>query len=170
VGDFSLDKISDLSTELYVGGAWTAASDGGRFDVLDPAIGRVLTTVADGTVEDAIAACDVVVSLFSICTFDTAYLNRFALHPVAVPMSLLFDEEIAAYCRQHGNYLDFSHHTLGLVKPVYDAGELPNALTAALQPQTRQDVWERAHRYLPDPARAPERVLDRMYQIAADRR
>ena len=58
MGDFSLDKISDLSTDLYVGGAWTAASDGGRFDVIDPATGKVLTTVADGSVDDAIRAVD----------------------------------------------------------------------------------------------------------------
>ncbi len=34
------------------------ASDGGRFDVLDPATGEVITTVADGTVDDAMAAVD----------------------------------------------------------------------------------------------------------------
>jgi hypothetical protein len=121
---------------------------------------------ADGPVEDAIAVSDVVVSLFSICTFDTAYLNRFATEPLAVPMSLLFDEEIAAYCRQHGNYFDFAHHTQGLVKPVYEAKDLPAALETALQPRTRRDVWERAHRYLPDPAQAPQRVLDHMAAIA----
>lgn len=121
---------------------------------------------ADGTVEDAISACDVVVSLFSICTFDAAYLNRFAAHPVAVPMSLLFDDEIAAYCRQHGNYLDFSHHTLGLVKPVYDAAALPAALTSALQPEACRDAWSNAHRHLPDPALAPKRALDAVAMIA----
>ena len=36
-----------------------------------------------GPVEDALAACDVVVSLFSTCTYDTAYLNRFSAEPVA---------------------------------------------------------------------------------------
>jgi succinate-semialdehyde dehydrogenase/glutarate-semialdehyde dehydrogenase len=34
------------------------ASDGGRFDVVDPATGQVLTSVADGTVQDSIAAVD----------------------------------------------------------------------------------------------------------------
>ncbi len=58
MGDFSLDLIGDLSTDLYVGGKAIPATDGGRFDVLDPATGRVLTTVADGTVEDAMAAVD----------------------------------------------------------------------------------------------------------------
>lgn len=122
--------------------------------------------LADGPVEDALAACDVVVSLFSICTFDAAYLNRFAPAPIAVPMSLLFDAEIAAYCRQHGNYFDFAHHTLGLVKPVYDADELPAAIAAALQPATLHAVWQRAHQHLPDPARAPQAVLDHMNEVA----
>lgn len=119
-----------------------------------------------GSVEDAIVASDVVVSLFSICTFDAAYLNRFAQAPVTVPMSLLFDEEIAAYCRQHGNYFDFAHHTQGLVKPVYDAGELRGALDNALLPETRRDVWARAQRYLPDPAQAPQRVLNHLVMMA----
>lgn len=113
-----------------------------------------------GTVEDALVACDVVISLFSTCTFDTAYLNRFSPAPVAVPMSVLFDEEIAAYCRQHGNYLEFSHHTLGLVWPVYAASALPELLASALSADAVHEVWSRAHTHLPDPAGAPRRVLD----------
>jgi len=58
MGDFSLDKIADLPTDLLIGGAARAAADGGRFDVVDPATGEVVTTVADGTVDDAAAAVD----------------------------------------------------------------------------------------------------------------
>ncbi|GAB6987106.1 NAD-dependent succinate-semialdehyde dehydrogenase [Nocardioides pyridinolyticus] len=58
MGDFSLDQISDLPLDLYVGGKVVSASDGGRFDVLDPATGGVITTVANGTVEDALACVD----------------------------------------------------------------------------------------------------------------
>jgi succinate-semialdehyde dehydrogenase/glutarate-semialdehyde dehydrogenase len=56
----SLDKLSnpDLLTDLWIGGKAVPASEGGRFDVLDPATGQVLTTVADGSVDDAIAAVD----------------------------------------------------------------------------------------------------------------
>jgi succinate-semialdehyde dehydrogenase/glutarate-semialdehyde dehydrogenase len=50
--------MDDLLTDLYVGGKAVPASDGGRFDVLDPATGRVIASVADGTVEDAVAAVD----------------------------------------------------------------------------------------------------------------
>ena len=46
----------DCDTRLYIGGKWHDASDGGRFEVSDPATGNVLASVADGTVEDAAAA------------------------------------------------------------------------------------------------------------------
>ncbi len=49
-------ELNDAPSDLFVGGKWVAASDGGRFDVLNPATGAVITTVADGTVEDAAAA------------------------------------------------------------------------------------------------------------------
>jgi succinate-semialdehyde dehydrogenase / glutarate-semialdehyde dehydrogenase len=58
VADFSLSSVADLPLDLWVGGAERAASDGGRFDVLDPATGQVIASVANGTVEDAMACVD----------------------------------------------------------------------------------------------------------------
>jgi succinate-semialdehyde dehydrogenase/glutarate-semialdehyde dehydrogenase len=54
----SLGHFDYLLTDLYIGGKAVPASDGGRFDVIDPATGKVLTSVANGTVDDAIAAVD----------------------------------------------------------------------------------------------------------------
>jgi succinate-semialdehyde dehydrogenase / glutarate-semialdehyde dehydrogenase len=54
----TLDLPTDLLTDLYIAGKWVAASDGRWFEVADPATGRTITSVADGTVEDAIAAVD----------------------------------------------------------------------------------------------------------------
>ena len=48
--------------QLFIGGEWRPASGGGRFDVIDPADGSVLADVADGTVDDAIAALDAAVA------------------------------------------------------------------------------------------------------------
>ena len=53
MADFSLSAIADLPLDLWVGGAAREASDGGRFDVLDPATGQVIASVANGTVDDA---------------------------------------------------------------------------------------------------------------------
>jgi succinate-semialdehyde dehydrogenase/glutarate-semialdehyde dehydrogenase len=47
--------------QLFIGGEWRPASGGGRFDIIDPADGSVLTDVADGTVDDARAALDAAV-------------------------------------------------------------------------------------------------------------
>jgi len=48
--------IAGLSTGLYIDGRWRDASGGAAFDVEDPATGDLLTTVADATPEDGVAA------------------------------------------------------------------------------------------------------------------
>jgi len=50
--------MADTPTDVFLGGKWVPASSGGRFDVYDPATGEVIASVADGSVEDAIAAVD----------------------------------------------------------------------------------------------------------------
>lgn len=43
----------ELPTQLHIGGAWRPASAAERIPVFDPASGRVIASVASGTVEDA---------------------------------------------------------------------------------------------------------------------
>jgi succinate-semialdehyde dehydrogenase/glutarate-semialdehyde dehydrogenase len=50
--------VVDAPVDLFLGGKWVPAASGGRFDVHDPATGDVIASVADGTVEDAVAAVD----------------------------------------------------------------------------------------------------------------
>jgi succinate-semialdehyde dehydrogenase/glutarate-semialdehyde dehydrogenase len=47
-----------VPTGLWIGGKETDASDGGRFDVLDPATALPIAQVASATVEDGLAAVD----------------------------------------------------------------------------------------------------------------
>jgi succinate-semialdehyde dehydrogenase/glutarate-semialdehyde dehydrogenase len=54
--DMTDDVLSKVPTDLFIGGTWRAASEGGRFDVTDPATGEVITQVADGSAEDGLAA------------------------------------------------------------------------------------------------------------------
>lgn len=58
----ALPLLTEEQRGLYVAGAWRPAQDGGSFEVLDPADGSVLATVADGTVADARAALDAAVA------------------------------------------------------------------------------------------------------------
>ena len=49
-------ELATLHKDLYIGGKWRPAADGGRFDVLDPGTEDVLADVADATVEDGLDA------------------------------------------------------------------------------------------------------------------
>ncbi len=48
--------LTSVPTGLLIGGQWRSASGGERFDVHDPSSGATLTTCADGTPEDGLAA------------------------------------------------------------------------------------------------------------------
>lgn len=48
--------VESVPTRLLIAGSWREASGGARFEVSDPASGAVLTTCADGTPEDGLAA------------------------------------------------------------------------------------------------------------------
>lgn len=56
--------LANVPTDLWIGGTWRKASDGGRFDVIDPATERAIASVASATVEDAIAAIDAAEAAF----------------------------------------------------------------------------------------------------------
>jgi succinate-semialdehyde dehydrogenase/glutarate-semialdehyde dehydrogenase len=58
VNDQRADLLETLMTDLYIGGAAVPAAEGHRFDVVNPATGATISTVADAGVDDAIAAID----------------------------------------------------------------------------------------------------------------
>ena len=41
--------LANVPTDLWIGGKWRKASDGGRFDVIDPATERKIASVASAT-------------------------------------------------------------------------------------------------------------------------
>jgi len=50
--------LANVPTDLWIGGKWRKSSDGGRFDVIDPATENKVASVASATVADAKAAVD----------------------------------------------------------------------------------------------------------------
>src|SRR5580692_7118720 len=57
--------LANVPTDLWIGGKWRKSSDGGRFDVLDPATENKIASVASATVEDAKAAVDAASDAFA---------------------------------------------------------------------------------------------------------
>lgn len=52
------ELLNSVPSMLYINGEWREASDGGTFDVHDPATGDTLKSIANATAEDAAAAMD----------------------------------------------------------------------------------------------------------------
>jgi len=50
--------LANVPTDLWIGGKWRKASDGARFDVIDPATENKITSVASASLDDAKAAVD----------------------------------------------------------------------------------------------------------------
>src|SRR5262250_928225 len=58
--------LANVPTDLWIGGKWRKSSDGGRFDVIDPATENKVASVASATVEDAMAALDAASGAFAV--------------------------------------------------------------------------------------------------------
>jgi succinate-semialdehyde dehydrogenase/glutarate-semialdehyde dehydrogenase len=56
--------LANVPTDLWIGGKWRKASDGKRFDVIDPATENTVASVASATVDDAKAAVDAASAAF----------------------------------------------------------------------------------------------------------
>ena len=56
--DLATRALRIAPTDLLIGGTWRPAADGRRFDVLNPATGEVIATVADAGPADGMAALD----------------------------------------------------------------------------------------------------------------
>src|SRR5208282_5929023 len=56
--------LANVPTDLWIGGKWRKSSDGGRFDVIDPATENKIASVASATVEDAKSALDAASAAF----------------------------------------------------------------------------------------------------------
>jgi succinate-semialdehyde dehydrogenase/glutarate-semialdehyde dehydrogenase len=50
--------LTNVQSQLYIGGEWREAGNGATLDVEDPSTGETIATVADATPEDAAAALD----------------------------------------------------------------------------------------------------------------
>jgi succinate-semialdehyde dehydrogenase/glutarate-semialdehyde dehydrogenase len=57
--------LANVPTDLWIGGKWRKASDGARFDVIDPATENTIASVASASVDDARAAIDAAQGAFA---------------------------------------------------------------------------------------------------------
>ncbi len=113
-----------------------------------------------GSVDECLAACDVVCSLFSNCTYDASYQNYYSTVPISVPVSLLFDVEIAEYYRERVSFEELPLHRHRLVLPVYRQDLVAATLATALTEREKSQISIRAKTHLSDPSDACRLILE----------
>jgi succinate-semialdehyde dehydrogenase/glutarate-semialdehyde dehydrogenase len=57
------ELLAGVPDRLFIGGSWVPSSTGGTFDVIDPATGSVIKTIADASPDDGMAALDAAVAV-----------------------------------------------------------------------------------------------------------
>lgn len=115
--------------------------------------------VKQDVTEDWLAASDVVVSCFSSCAYDTAFLNRFSSTPINSAIYLLFDKSVAEYFRSVTGLDVPPPAELGLVAAVLDERFLDDALREAISLERKKETWRLAQLHLPDPENAAQKIL-----------
>jgi len=91
--------------ELFIGGEWREASDGARITVLDPATELTLATVADGTVQDGLAAVDAAAAALPAWSATAPRTRADVLHRAFELMRERADELAALIVRENGKAL-----------------------------------------------------------------
>lgn len=115
---------------------------------------------ADGSTEQALAACDVVCSVMSNCAYDAAYLNYFSTRPLISPVLMLFDAELRSFYESIVKIQDLPYLSKHLALPVWNAQDLAPTLQGAATPLVQQQLWRAAHSALEDASTACERILE----------
>jgi hypothetical protein len=82
----------------------------------------------NGFVEDCLATCDVVCSMFSNCAYDASFQNFYSPSPLLIPMVMLFDPQISAWFSERIDLKTLPTFTKKLVVPVYERNMLDEVL------------------------------------------
>ena len=117
------------------------------------------------SVEQSLAACDVVCTLFSNCLYDAAFINKFSDEPLFTPMALMFDRDIVNYYQEKVGFEQIPYLKADLAYPVLSERELAVALDDALQLETRQRFWLAAQNNLQDCEMAVSLALDEIAKV-----
>jgi hypothetical protein len=121
----------------------------------------------EAAAEPWLAACDVVVTCFSHCTMDYAFLAARSPEPLGSAVFLLTTPEVQGFIRDYAGIEQPDGVALGLGRVARAPAEVPAALDAALTAGERRAFHE-ASRRLPRQARL-DRVVAEVARAAAAR-
>lgn len=99
------------------------------------------TFVEDGcsSVENTLAACDLIVSCYSSCGIDSELLGRHLSADIRLSIFLLFDDELSDYYKKYTGLDDLPISTQKRALTVHNAEELPDLLEVFLAVSARTE-------------------------------
>jgi hypothetical protein len=112
-------------------------------------------------VESTLAACDIAVSCCSLIGYDLLMLNRFAKTPIGVPVYLMFEPRVASMSSSDTTcgFDDVPFNKKGIALLVRNVEDLDKVMLSAGSKETRQEVWAKVGKLLPNPSGAEETIL-----------
>lgn len=118
--------------------------------------------------EESILASDYIYSLFSSCSFDAAYLNRFSTAPLVVPVNLFFNQQIRRYFIEATGMQEQPFFNLGIAEVIRCQEELVNLVIDIKQEGFKNKYWLASHHKLPRASLASEKILNIVYLISKE--
>jgi succinate-semialdehyde dehydrogenase/glutarate-semialdehyde dehydrogenase len=99
------DLLHNLPTRCYIDGEWRSSSDGSTFDVVDPADGQTIASVASATVDDAMTAVEAAHRAFSSWSETAPRERAEILRRAFAIMTERIDEIAELIVRENGKAL-----------------------------------------------------------------
>lgn len=113
------------------------------------------------SVELPLCGSDLMLTCFSTCGLDLAYLNRISAEPLGTMLFTMFDEDIRECYRATTRLDEIPLATQGLGVAIKVMGELEDAIKAGLMENERHNKWRTAQA-LADPSGAAERIVKKI--------
>jgi CTP:molybdopterin cytidylyltransferase MocA len=95
--------LANVPTDLWIGGKWRKSSDGGRFDVLDPATENKIASVASATVDDAKAAVDAASDPVLVLPGDMPFVTSATIRAVLAEFERTHALVVPVHAGRHGH-------------------------------------------------------------------
>ncbi len=117
----------------------------------------------ESSIEEVLAGSDIVVSAFSTCGYDLQQLIRVSKKPLAVPLYLMFNPELASWYKQYTGLESIPMCTGSMAIDVRNYDELPASLARVQKAEIRQHCFEEVHERMLTPEKSSLRILNHLY-------
>lgn len=131
-------------------------------DELKQFFGDTAQADAAGNLEQFLSACDLLLSPFSNCGLDLAYLNRRGGR-LGAPAYLMFDDGLRRQYQDWNGLSELPSAKLGVALQITEADNLAAKLQDALATDIRRQLAENARSRLPDPNISADKILDAVH-------